>query len=71
MIEVVKIVKDSLYLIGIDKFFVIVNLVNKVLIKVMKNLGMMFSYELEYKDNLFYENVVVYVIWLRMVFILL
>ncbi len=58
--EAAKTVKDSLYLTGIDKFSAIANPANKASIKVMKNLGMTFSHELEYKDNLFHENVVVY-----------
>ena len=53
-------VKEALYEIGVEKFSAIANPDNAASIKIMKKLGMSFSHELEYKDKIFDETVVVY-----------
>ena len=53
-------VKEALYEIGVEKFSAIANPDNAASINIMKKLGMSFSHELEYKDKLFDETVVVY-----------
>lgn len=53
-------VKEALYEIGIEKFSAIANPDNAASINIMKKLGMKFSHELEYKDAVFEETVVVY-----------
>jgi RimJ/RimL family protein N-acetyltransferase len=53
-------VKDALYEIGVEKFSAIANPDNAASINIMKKLGMSFSHELEYKDKIFDETVVVY-----------
>lgn len=53
-------VKDALYQIGIDKFCAMAKPENLNSIKVMEKIGMTFSHEIEYKDNLYQEKVVVY-----------
>jgi RimJ/RimL family protein N-acetyltransferase len=58
--EAAKAIKDALYLNGIDQFSAIANPDNTASINIMKKLGMHFSHELEYKDNVYHETVVVY-----------
>ena len=58
--EAANSVKDALYLTGTDKFCAITNPENKRSIRVMEKLGMTFSHELEYKDYIYHETVVVY-----------
>ena len=58
--EAAKSVKEALYDIGIEKFSAIANPQNSASINIMKKLGMTFSHELEYKDKLYHETVVVY-----------
>lgn len=53
-------VKQSLYDIGVEKFSAIANPENHASINIMKKLGMTYSHELEYKDKVFHETVVVY-----------
>ncbi|WP_334013158.1 GNAT family N-acetyltransferase [Alteromonas sp. S167] len=53
-------VKEALYEIGVEKFSAIANPDNAASINIMKKLGMSFSHELEYKDKIFDETVVVY-----------
>ena len=53
-------VKEALYEIGVEKFSAIANPDNAASINIMKKLGMSFSHELEYKDKVFDETVVVY-----------
>ena len=53
-------VKGALYEIGVEKFSAIANPDNAASINIMKKLGMSFSHELEYKDKIFDETVVVY-----------
>ena len=53
-------VKDALYQIGIDKFCAMAKPENLNSIKVMEKIGMSYSHEIEYKDNLYQEKVVVY-----------
>lgn len=53
-------VKEALYEIGVEKFSAIANPHNTASINIMKKLGMSFSHELEYKDKVFDETVVVY-----------
>ena len=55
-------VKEALYEIGVEKFSAIANPDNAASINIMKKLGMSFSHELEYKDKIFDETVVVYTI---------
>ena len=45
---------------GIDKFCAMAKPENLNSIKVMEKIGMTFSHEIEYKDNLYQEKVVVY-----------
>ena len=52
--------KEALYDIGVEKFSAIANPQNSASINIMKKLGMTFSHELEYKDKLYHETVVVY-----------
>ena len=58
--EAANAVKESLYEIGMDKFSAIANPENQASINIMKKLGLRFSHELEYKDSVFQELVVVY-----------
>ncbi|NDV90952.1 GNAT family N-acetyltransferase [Alteromonas sp. 345S023] len=58
--EAAKAIKDALYLNGIDQFSAIANPDNAASINIMKKLGMRFSHELEYKDSVYHETVVVY-----------
>ncbi|GFD87777.1 GNAT family N-acetyltransferase [Alteromonas sp. McT4-15] len=58
--EAAMAVKDALFDIGVEKFSAIANPDNAASINIMKKLGMTFSHELEYKDKLFHETVVVY-----------
>lgn len=58
--EAAQAVKEALYLNGIDQFSAIANPENSASINIMKKLGMTFSHELEYKDNVYHETVVVY-----------
>jgi RimJ/RimL family protein N-acetyltransferase len=53
-------VKEALFDLGVEKFSAIANPENAASINIMKKLGMTFSHELEYKDKLFHETVVVY-----------
>ena len=53
-------VKEALYEIGVEQFSAIANPDNAASINIMKKLGMSFSHELEYKDKVFDETVVVY-----------
>ena len=58
--EAAESVKEALYDIGVEKFSAIANPQNSASINIMKKLGMTFSHELEYKDKLYHETVVVY-----------
>ena len=58
--EAASTVKEALYEIGVEKFSAIANPDNAASINIMKKLGMSFSHELEYKDKIFDETVVVY-----------
>lgn len=58
--EAAMAVKDALYEIGIEKFSAIAKPENSASINIMKKLGMTFSHELEYKDKVFHDTVVVY-----------
>ncbi len=58
--EAAMAVKEALFDLGVEKFSAIANPDNAASINIMKKLGMTFSHELEYKDKLFHETVVVY-----------
>tara|TARA_A200000159_G_scaffold164955_1_gene198077 strand:- start:8017 stop:8550 length:534 start_codon:yes stop_codon:yes gene_type:complete len=58
--EAANAIKENLYALGIDKFSAIANPDNTASINIMKKLGMSYSHELEYKDSVFQELVLVY-----------